>query len=105
MIVLVEDDENSRFIFEAAVEYCSPRFHIEFFFDVNSCRDALQASQVVPATILLDYNLGSETGLTLLQWLRGPASPAGLRDLVVIMFSGNGDDPIVESCYLAGADF
>ena len=55
-----------------------------------------------PALALLDYDLGGQTSLGLLNWIR--ARPV-FNNIPLVIFTGNSSPGCIQSCYAAGADF
>jgi len=70
------------------------------FFRVHSRNDERRYPQ--PAAVLLDYDLGTETGTDFLYWLRVLKRN---ESVPVVMFSGSAGKANVEGCYAAGADY
>jgi chemotaxis family two-component system response regulator Rcp1 len=54
-----------------------------------------------PALVLLDYDLGPQTGADFLVWLRNVKK---MTSIPVVMLSGSVGEPFVEECYANGAN-
>ena len=54
-----------------------------------------------PALVLLDYDLGTQTGTDFLVWLRDVKK---ITSIPVVMLSGSVGQPYIEECYANGAN-
>lgn len=69
-ILLVEDDEDDRLLFQDALRASKSPHCIDFAKSVPEAKDFLGESTDFPRVILCDLWLGAESGLDFLRWLR-----------------------------------
>jgi PAS domain S-box-containing protein len=105
-VLLVEDNEDDYIIMRDVLEDIAPsRVEIEWVTTYEAARDALTkerpAAQGEYDVCLLDYNLGSYTGLELLQELV-TAMPSGSL-IPIIVVTGNEDPQVDAATAKAGA--
>ncbi|HTL57081.1 MAG TPA: response regulator [Candidatus Limnocylindrales bacterium] len=108
-LLYIDDSENDRLLFRQAIsltktpfllyqadglEAAMPYFH--------SRRHESKPRQFPrPALVLLDYDLGNNTGADVLYWLRVKRN---ITSIPVAMFSGSPGKFHVEECYAMGAN-
>jgi CheY-like chemotaxis protein len=96
-ILIIEDDQSMRSLLKTLLEI--ENFQVSVL-DVNNGGDLIaQIISVAPDIILMDVNLRSADGLTILRQLRGNTSDQ--NNYRVIMTSG---EDRKQECLLAGAD-
>lgn len=108
-LLYVENDPNDQLLFIHAAARSRVDFFIQAFADLKAAQDYISGhgpfrdreSYPFPVLVLLDFNLGSWCGVTLLKWIR---QDSVFHHLTVIMFSDSGMDGRFSDCYKHGAD-
>ena len=108
-LLYVENDPNDQLLFIRTAARAQVDFSIQAFSDFRAAQEYISGndpfqdreSYPFPALVLLDFDLGSWCGLTLLKWVR--QNPA-FSHLTIIMFSDSGLDGRFSDCYRHGAD-
>ena len=104
-LLYVDHKADERLLFQEAIRLTKTPFRLLEadcpqsampFFEPQKC-DAEQR----PALVLLDYDLGNQTGAEFLYWLR---SIKKLTSVPVIMFSDSVGNPHVAECYSTGVN-
>lgn len=107
-LLYIDDSDNDRRLVEVAISLTKTPFvfhqadciesAIPYFDPQCNGADALP----LPALVLLDYDLGTNTGADFLYWLR---TLKEITFIPVVMFSGSPGGPHIDKCYAAGANF
>ena len=108
-LLYVENDPNDQLLFLRTAARARVDFSIQAFADLKAAQDYIlgrgpfrdRESYPFPVLVLLDFNLGSWCGLTLLKWVRQDPT---FSHLTVIMFSDSGLGGRFSGCYEHGAD-
>ncbi len=105
----IDDSQNERQLVKQAVFLTQTPFEV---FEADSLESAIPFFQihwhdeenlyVRPAAVLLDYDLGNETGADFLYWVR---KKKGITSIPIIMFTGSVGNPYAEECYASGANY
>lgn len=105
-ILLAEDDEDDRMIFEEIVRQLQGRHDFDFEMVENGSRmiqllDTLSdGGDQLPALIVLDQNMPQMSGQEALAYVK--ASPL-LSDIPVVIFSTYNDNRLMKECIQLGA--
>ena len=104
----VDDNANERFLVKRAIFVTHTPFA---FYEAAGLESAIPYFQFHlhhpekfprPAMVLLDYEMGDNTGADFLYWLRGMRR---ITSIPVVMFSGSVGRRQVASCYATGANY
>lgn len=96
-VLVVDDDDVDREAVVRLLSIIEPSVHLDQQSSLQGCLSSVEEESY--DCILLDYRLGSETGLALLEHLRQSAA----CDTPVIMLSSMEDEKLMLSCLQAGA--
>lgn len=106
-VLVVEDDDNDRFLFRRAFARAGPRAALTLVPDAPAAKRCLsgcdrpESRNALPDLALFDVKLPGESGLELLGWVR---SARKLRSLPVVMFTSSLERKDMERAYELGAN-
>lgn len=100
-ILVVEDSLEDAEAIERALTRTHPDLSLEFTDRGGGVAERLVAADELPGLILLDLNMPSPNGHTVLASIR--ARPE-LEDVTVVVFTSSTAPAEVDACYAAGAD-
>jgi len=108
-VLLVDDCEDDRFLFNRAHQKAGVRFQIQSVTDGTEALaylkgDGVYADRAVhpmPYLVILDVNMPALSGLEVLKWIR---SVPQLKGLIVVMFTSSMSDKDVSLAYELGAN-
>lgn len=97
-VLAIDDDLGDAEILRC--QLCDiPTLEIEFVHHADAAAGAIALSQLEIDVIILDFHLGRQTGLEIIEAIRGTGD---IRPLIVL--TGNGDETLVASLMRGGAD-
>lgn len=100
-IILTEDDDDDRMIFQEAFEAVKLKHTLQLFEDGTGLLEYLDNTEELPHIIFLDLNMPVKTGLECLREIR---SNSRLRDVAIAIYSTSGNDSTIEETFIAGAN-
>jgi len=101
-IVLADDDEDDRDIFEQALNETKHQTHLECFENGLSLINYLRHNDTeLPDVIFLDLNMPSMDGFECLGEIK---KDPGLKDLIIIIYSTSSSEKDIDLVFNAGAN-
>lgn len=100
-LLIVDDDEDDKFLIRQAFEDDSKVYHLQFATDGADALEKVKSRQSMPDLILLDLNMPRMGGLEVLAHLRN--SPLHKR-IPIIIFSTSSSPADIEKAYQLGAN-
>lgn len=101
-IVLADDDEDDRLLFQEAIEETKVKSQLSLFHNGQQLMDyLLQEPTVLPQLIFLDLNMPIKNGMQCLKEIR---STAHLKHLCVAIYSTSSSDHDIEETFINGAN-
>jgi CheY-like chemotaxis protein len=99
-ILMLEHDEDDRYITQAIFDENQYRVSLNFVTDRDAFWEYLKSSSVLPSLILLNYHAGALTAVGILNELK---SNPRFQYIPVVVLSGSVKQDMVKECYHAGA--
>ena len=101
-IVLADDDEDDRMLFQEAIEETKVQTNLTLFPDGQKLMDyLLEPKGDLPQLIFLDLNMPIKNGMQCLKEIRASSQ---LKDLCVAIYSTSSSDHDVEETFINGAN-
>ncbi|UZO81123.1 response regulator [Aquimarina sp. ERC-38] len=101
-IVLVDDDEDDRLLFQDAIEEVDIQTQLLMFSNGEEFMDyLLLTGQPMPHLVFLDLNMPIKNGIQCLEEIRNTPR---LKDLSVAIYSTSSSDTDVEKTFIKGAN-
>lgn len=100
-ILLVEDDEDDRLLFESSLKTSRTPYQLENAPGVPQAKSILEQSEELPKVVVSDLWLGAENGIDLLRWMRGSARFKGVPFILIVTTIS---PEALEEAYQAGAN-
>jgi len=100
-ILLADDDEDDRELFEEAFATIIPGIRFTHAVGGDELIQMLQSSPILPDLVIMDLNMPKKTGLECLEEIR---SYPQFRNLPVMVYSTTANQEHVEKAYLKGAN-
>ena len=101
-IVLVDDDEDDRLLFQDAIEEVNIQTQLLMFSNGEEFMDYLMLpGQPLPHLVFLDLNMPVKNGLQCLNEIRNTPK---LKDLSVAIYSTSSSDSDIEKTFIKGAN-
>ena len=100
----IDDSANDRLFVREAIALTKTPFTV---YQADGLETAVpyfrfrQDDEFSPALVLLDFNLGKDTGVDFLRWLRIDKK---MTTLPVVVLSGSAEQQDIEDCYAGGAN-
>jgi CheY-like chemotaxis protein len=109
-LLYIDDNQNDRFLVGEAISLTKMPLAFYEAADIDSAIPFFQFQKhgreakefPCPALVLLDYDLGRQTGADFLYWLRVMKK---MVSIPVVMFSGSAGQRNVAECYEQGANY
>jgi CheY-like chemotaxis protein len=99
-VILLDDDEDDYLFLHKAFQTYSDTITLNHLTDPATLLSSLQSAPTLPSLILLDMHMNGADGFEI---LRGLKQDTHLRDVPVVVWSGEMPDEQVNQCYQAGA--
>lgn len=101
-IILADDDEDDRTLFELAVNQLKVPFQFQLFKNGQELIDYLrQSGSRLPDILFLDLNMPNLSGVETLKEIR---KDPGLRGITVAIYSTSSSERDIEATFLQGAN-
>ena len=108
-VLLVDDSEDDRFLFERAHQKAGVNFQTKTASDGREALAYLKGEGIytdrqaypMPYLVILDVNMPALSGLEVLKWIR---SMPTLKGLIIVMFTSSMSDKDVSLAYELGAN-
>ena len=101
-VVLADDDEDDRMLFQEAIEDTKVSTNLSLFHDGQKLMDyLLETENVLPQLIFLDLNMPIKNGMECLKEIR---STPRLKNLCVAIYSTSSSDHDIEKTFINGAN-
>ncbi len=99
-VILIDDDEDEYYLLKHAVGKYSDQIIIRHHQQADELTRHLETAQTLPSLILVDMHMPVLSGVEILQFIK---SHDALRNIPVVVWSGDLQPVEVNRCYEAGA--
>lgn len=101
-IVLADDDEDDRNIFELAISECDLQTDLKLFGNgADLIKYLREPDTMLPNILFLDLNMPNMNGFECLEEIK---KDPGLRHITVVIYSTSSSEKDIEATFLAGAN-
>jgi CheY-like chemotaxis protein len=100
-VLIAEDDPDDQELLKEAILEVDPAVRIFSFFTGKKFLHELESMDLVPAMIILDYNIPEMNGAELLQYLNGKEQ---YRSMIKIVWSTSDSPFYINACLASGAN-
>jgi chemotaxis family two-component system response regulator Rcp1 len=99
-VILLDDDEDDYFFLNKAFQTYSDKITLNHLTNPTTLLTSLRSANTLPSLILLDLHMKGTDGFEILHSIK---QDLHLRDVPVVIWSGEMPDEQVNRCYQAGA--
>lgn len=101
-IIMADDDENDRHFFSEALQNIKVKTMLTFVNDGSQLMNHLNSPGTrLPHVVFLDLNMPLKNGMECLSEIRKNSK---LKDLIVVIYSGDASEDKVEEAFIKGAN-